>query len=233
MMYPEALTIVRLRVKPLREQNADRAFREKWWLFGRPRLKMRTAISPLARYIVGTRHGKRLFMAWCRLPTIASDATNVFAFEDDYSMGTLASSAHSAWAWSRSSTLKADIRYTPSSAFESFPWPHPVTDDQLERVADASRRVIARRQEICVENQFGLTALYNLVDDGAYTDLKQLHRELDEAVAAAYGWPRAVAQDADEIVRRLLAVNRAITAGEREYDPFGSIAETTEQLHLG
>jgi len=64
-------------------------------------------------------------------------------------------------------------------------------------------------------------------------DLKAMHRELDEAVAAAYGWPKAVAQDAGEIVRRLLTLNREISAGEREYDPFGSIAGTAEQLHLG
>jgi hypothetical protein len=80
--------------------------------------------------------------------------------------------------------------------------------------------VIARRQRICVANGFGLTTLYNLIDEGAYTDLKALHCELDEAVAAAYGWPEAVAQDGDEIVQRLLILNREIAAGARDYDPF-------------
>lgn len=37
-----------------------------------------------------------------------------------------------------------------------------------------------------------------------------------------YGWPRSVAQDHDEIVRRLLALNREIVTGERPYDPFGT-----------
>ncbi len=85
--------------------------------------------------------------------------------------------------------------------------------------------MIARRQEICVAENFGLTRLYNLVDEGGYQDLKALHRELDEAVAAAYGWPKTVAQDADEIVRRLLALNRGIAAGDRAYAPFGSAPE--------
>jgi hypothetical protein len=49
---------------------------------------------------------------------------------------------------------------------------------------------MSRRQEICAENSIGLTALYNLVDDGAYTGLKALHAELDEAVVAVYGWHR-------------------------------------------
>jgi hypothetical protein len=34
--------------------------------------------------------------------------------------------------------------------FATFPWPDLVTDDQRVAVAEASRRVIARRQEICV-----------------------------------------------------------------------------------
>jgi hypothetical protein len=63
----------------------------------------------------------------------------------------------------------------------------PVTDAQRERVAEASRRVIAGRQEICAAGRSGLTRLHNLVDEGAYTDLRALHRELDEAVAACYG----------------------------------------------
>ena len=49
-------------------------------------------------------------------------------------------------------------------------------------------------------------------------DLSDLLRELDEA--AAYGWRRDVAQDADETNRRLLELNRAIAAGETEYHPF-------------
>ena len=61
---------------------------------------------------------------------------------------------------------------------------------------------------------------WEMIDDGAWNDLRDLHRELDEAVAAAYGWPKSVAHDPDESNRRLLELNRAIAAGEVEYDPF-------------
>jgi hypothetical protein len=57
------------------------------------------------------------------------------------------------------------------------------------------------------------------MDEGAWADLKALHRELDEAVAAAYGWPASIAQDADETNRRLLELNREIAEGGRPYDP--------------
>ena len=47
-------------------------------------------------------------------------------------------------------------------------------------VAESARRVIARRSEICLERQIGLTELYNEVDDGAYRDLRELPVALDE-----------------------------------------------------
>ena len=134
----------------------------------------------------------------------------------DFDMGVLTSSIHTRWAGRQSSTLEDRIRYTPTSAFGTFPWPSGNRDD----VADVARRLIARRSEICVEREIGLTKLYNQLDDGAWADLRDLHKELDEAVSTAYGWPSSVAHDADETNRRLLELNRAITAGEVEYRPF-------------
>ena len=151
---------------------------------------------------------------------MASDATNVFAFDDDYSMGILLSRAHDAWAWARSSTLKGDLRYTPTTAFLTFPWPDPISALQRAAVAVASVALYERRSELCREHNLGLTKLYNLMDDGAFTELVALHRKLDEAVAAAYGWPASVAEDPPELVRRLTVLNRQITEEARPYDPF-------------
>lgn len=218
--YPRALKIVREKVKPERDSNTDKGFREKWWLFGRPRIDMRVALTPLQRYIAIPRHSKRYGITWVDPWAMASDATIVVAFDDDHSMGILLSKAHDAWAWHRSSTLKGDLRYTPTTVFMTFPWPDPVTPAQREAVAELSRAVVGRRQEICKAENFGLTKLYNLVDDGAYADLKKLHRQLDEAVAACYGWPKSVAQDSAEIVRRLTQLNKEISEGGRSYDPF-------------
>jgi hypothetical protein len=71
-----------------------------------------------------------------------------------------------------------------------------------------------------LERQIGLTRLYNEVDDGAYRDLRDLHVVLDEAVAAAYGWPASATHDPHESNRLLLELNRAIAAGEVPYHPF-------------
>lgn len=218
--FRRALDIVRERVKPVRATVRRENHRLRWWQFGEPRVGLRQAVAPLSRYLAVGRHGKRMALAVVEPWTMASDATNVFAFDDDYSMGILLSRAHDAWAWAQSSTLKGDLRYTPTTVFATFPWPDPVTDDQRQAVATAASALYARRSELCREHSMGLTALYNLMDDGGFRNLAALHRELDVAVAAAYGWPASVAQEPAELVRRLTDLNRQIVQRERAYDPF-------------
>jgi len=106
--------------------------------------------------------------------------------------------------------------------FETFPFPDPVEPGARTRVVAASSALYARRSALCLEHGIGLTRLYNLMDDGAFTDLRLLHLELDRAVVAAYGWPAAVAQDSTELVRLLTERNREIAVGERPYAPFGT-----------
>ena len=216
MRYPAALEIVRARVKPERDQNRRKIRRERWWCLGETVPAMRAALTPLQRYIAMSAVSKRFLFIWCDPAWCPSNRTNVFALDRDDAMGVLASSIHVRWGLAQSGTHVDRPFYTPSSAFTTFPWP----DADLGKVADLSRRLYARRSEICLERQIGLTKLYNQVDDGAWRDLRDLHIELDEAVAAAYGWPRSAAHDQEETNRRLLELNRQIAAGEREYSPF-------------
>ena len=215
--YPEALKVIRLLVKPERDHTRRKAYRERWWRFAEPLVEMRKATAGLSRYIGGTATGKRIFFCWVDAWTCPSNAMNVFAFDDDLAIGVLSSAIHREWARAQSSTLRVDIRYTPKTAFGTFPWP----SGDIGGVAEAGRRLIARRSAICLERQIGLTKLYNEVDEGAYADLRELHVALDEAVAAAYGWPSSAAHDPQESNRLLLELNRAIAAGEVDYRPFG------------
>lgn len=52
-----------------------------------------------------------------------------------------------------------------------------------------------------------LTNLYNTRGISAGTWLDNLHRTLDDAVAAAYGWPAGLSDD--DVLARLLAINHA------------------------
>lgn len=219
MMYPAALDVVRARVKPKRETNRDKGFREYWWRFGRPRVDMRQALQGLPRFIASNAQGKRFLFTWQGAEVCPSNLVYVFAFSDDYSMGVISSSVHRAWAIKESSTLRIDLRYTPSSAFNTFPWPTP-HDAERRSIGELSDAIVERRQEICSKRDMGLTELYNQVDDGAWHDLASLHRDLDVAVAQAYGWPAAVASDPLEIVRLLAERHADILSGREAYQPF-------------
>jgi hypothetical protein len=222
MGHPAALDLVRKRVKPERDRNRDAHFRKYWWRFGRPRGEMREALAPLSRYIAGNRIGKRFLFAWADAGVCPSDLTIVFAFEDDYFMGVLTSSIHQAWAKAEASTLRIDLRYTPTSCFESFPWPQP-KDAVRSEIGEHAKRLIERRQAICVERRLGLTDFYNQLEEGAWQEVADLHRDLDRAVAHAYGWPAGVADEPLEIRTRLAALHAQIVAGMVEYQPFADV----------
>lgn len=233
MHWPKTLDHLRRTVRVEREASKNRAVEERWWLFGRRVPDMRAAVANLARFPAVAGTAKRLLIAWQYPPTLPNNACYVFAFEDDYSMGILLSRAHEAWAWAVSSTLKGDLRYTNTTVFERYPWPDSVTDAHRDAVAAASIALLKRRSDICTAEGIGLTTLYNRMDEGAYADLKVQHRSLDEAVAAAYGWPKVVVQDVDEIVRRLADLNAEVAAGTRHYSPFPVPPRSDGQLSLG
>ncbi len=78
---------------------------------------------------------------------------------------------------------------------------------------------IEHRQAICIENELGLTDFYNQVDDGAWSEISNLHRQLDETVTRAYGWKPTIAHDPVEIKARLAELHASISS-EAQYDPF-------------
>ena len=220
MLFPAALDIVRKRVKPDRDRNADKGFRESWWRFGRPRGEMRDALVLLSRYIAGNRIGKRFLYCWAEPSTCPSDLTVVFAFEHDYAMGILTSSVHRPGPMRSRPRFESIADTRPTSCFETFPWPQP-SEGIRHEIANVAERLIDRRQAICVERGIGLTDFYNQLDEGAWRDVAGLHRELDGAVARAYGWPASVAADRLEVRARLAKLHGEITRSEIDYEPFG------------
>ncbi|MGI9020100.1 MAG: DNA methyltransferase [Solirubrobacterales bacterium] len=224
MRYPEALRLVRDRVKPERDKNRRKAYREYWWRFAEPRPGLRAKLAPLSRFIAGNAQGKRFLFVWCDSSVCPSNLTNVFTFEDDYVMGVLTSSVHGAWARSESSTLRIDLRYTPTSCFETFPWPQP-EHGMREEIGNISKGLIQRRQAICLESAIGLTELYNQVDDGAWQDIAALHGDLDAAVLRAYGWPASIATDPLELKTQLAERQKQTASGSVPYAPFPSMRE--------
>jgi hypothetical protein len=177
---------------------------------------MRRAVSGLARYIATPITAKFRLFVWLPGSTLPDHQLIVFARHDDYTFGLLHSRVHELWSLAQGTQLETRPRYTPTSTFETFPFPQP-TDEQRERVGEAARRLVELRDgwlsppglDPADLEKRTLTNLYNQRP----TWLDHTHAALDAAVFAAYGWPADLA-DA-EILERLLALNleRAMEAG--------------------
>lgn len=218
--WPMALDIVRERVKPARASAKRESYRRRWWQYAEPVPTMRAALLPLARYAACGITGKRLLVIWAEPHWVPTTGVCVFALADSYSFGILTSSLHEVWARATGSTLKGDLRYTPTTVFRTFPWPTAPSDRCREAVSVAADRIVLERRAACDKLGRGLTAVYNAMDDGAYVDLARAHRDLDLAVMACYGLPVALLDDRSALVDALFDLNAA-AAADPTYDPFG------------
>ena len=179
------------RVKPQRESVKVDYRRKYWWRFAAWAPSMRKAIADLDEALVIALVSKTAMPA--RVPTgqVFSHKLAVFATDRFTDQAVLSSSLHLMWVMRYSSTMRTDLNYSPSDVFETFPRPEPTAElEAIGRTLDAERREIMLRRDL------GLTKLYNLVNDpglkaGADPDvdrMRAIHVELDDAVAAAYGW---------------------------------------------
>ena len=140
------------------------------------------------RVLVRSRHSNLNSMVFMPTGIIYSEATVAFSTEDAAHFAILQSSFHTVWLESYASSIRTDIRYTPSDCFDTFPFPNNAGTCRPigEECHEYRRRLTLSRSE-------GLTAIYTRFNDPdeASSDiqrLRDLHVEMDQAVAAAYGW---------------------------------------------
>lgn len=128
---------------------------------------------------------------------VFSHMLGVFASDDTAVLALLSSAPHYWWAVSQASTMKADLRYTPSDVVETLPLP-----EMTGEMRELGDRLDTRRREIMLARDAGLTATYGLVNnadclDADIVELREIHRNIDEALCRAYGWNDLLAQGLD------------------------------------
>jgi type II restriction/modification system DNA methylase subunit YeeA len=164
-----------------------------------------------------------------------------FARDDDTTFGVLHSRFHELWSLRMGTSLEDRPRYTPTTCFETFPFPEGLTpnlpasgyadDPRAIAIAEAAKRLNELREnrlnpEDLVERvpevvpgypdrivpkdekaaailkKRTLTNLYN--ERPAWLD--HAHKALDEAVAAAYGWPADLSDE--DVLEHLFKLNQ-------------------------
>ena len=239
-LYEAPFEFILENVKPGRMNNNREVYRLNWWRHAEPRPAMREKLVPLERFIATPRVAKHRVFVWMHKSFLMDSATIAIARDDDTTFGILHSKHHELWALRMGTSLEDRPRYTPTTTFETFPFPEGLTPDiPAEQyagdpwailIARAANRLNELRENWLNPPEWvkrvpevvsGYPDRILPVDDRAAKELKKrtltnlynekpawlvdAHKELDEAVAAAYGWPVDLSDD--EILRRLLELN--------------------------
>ena len=144
-------------VFPKRRQNRRESYRVYWWRHVEPRQGMWRALDGLSRYIATPRVAKHRLFVWCHARICPDSAVIVIARDDDTMFGILHSRFHEVWSLRLGTWLGKgnDPRYTPTTTFETFPFPDGLTPDvpaadyadapRAIAIAEAARRLVELR----------------------------------------------------------------------------------------
>jgi len=223
-LFPTLYQHLLNRVKPIRDKNKRASYRNNWWIFAEPRSQMRKSLHGLKRYIGTSEVSKQRFFSFLEGDILADGAIIGIADEDAFMLGALSSRIHVLWAMSVGGRMGVgnDSRYQSLRCFDPFPFPE--CDDSLkDRIRSLAEELDAHRKRVQAEHPtLTLTGIYNVLealregraltakektihDQGLVSVLRQLHDNLDAAVAEAYGWPSTISDE--EILTRLVALN--------------------------
>lgn len=186
--YPDCSKIVERLVKPEREGKTRKIGRGYWWQFERGRSELYEAISGMERVLVRSRIANLNSLAFVSKTIVFSEQTVIFALGSYGAFAILQSSVHTEWLNHHSSSMRTDVRYTPSDCFETFAFPDLISD--LDEIASL---YYMHRQSIMNATQEGMTKTYNRFHNpeqhaSDIQKLRELHAEMDLFVAGAYGW---------------------------------------------
>ncbi|MEN9436910.1 MAG: hypothetical protein RIR09_1565, partial [Pseudomonadota bacterium] len=118
---------VQQHVKPTRA-NVRRDFhRNNWWLYGDARPGLRKALAAVSRFVVTPMVAKHRVLAWMPAMQIPENLCVAIARADDTTFGILHSRFHELWSLRMGTSLEDRPRYTPTTCFETFPFPAGLT----------------------------------------------------------------------------------------------------------
>jgi hypothetical protein len=189
--WPDLLRIVVEKVKPYRDGLKRDVYRNKWWQFGEKQTALYTAMQNLNRVLAISRVGQQGAFTFLDKNQVFADSLVVFCISSFNGFCTLQSRVHEVWARFMASSMKDDLRYTPSDCFETFPFPE--TYESTAPLEVAGRVYYEFRAEMMIGRDEGLTRTYNRFhdpneDSADIQRLRELHAAMDRAVLDAYGW---------------------------------------------
>ena len=214
--FPLAYDKVVRDVKPYRQERKEsgeykrrRPLPQRWWQYAEKRPALYHAVgrgAPFVSHPTGWKSDHRRFECVIVFATgatkypcftfvpneyICAHSVCVVASDSHALFACLSSNLHTVWAWQFGSKMKQDLRYSHGDIFETFPFPDGVLSADASKLAALGEKYFENRREYMVANNRGMTKFYNdLHDPGcdstAIVDCRDLQKEIDTAVLAAY-----------------------------------------------
>jgi len=193
--WPMLMDIVRSRVKPERDALGENPnnipLKRRWWAYQAHRPELYGRIQKLNRVLVNSQVSGHLAFAFLPTGWIYAHTLNVFEICTSAGFAVLQSRVHEIWARLLGSSMKDDLRYTPSDCFETFPF--LAGFDKSVVLEEVGRAYYQCREKLMGGCGEGMTTIYNWFHDpecalGGIMQLRQLHDEMDRAVLKVYGW---------------------------------------------
>ncbi len=256
--FPAIYQHVLDKVKPERDQNNRDSYKKYWWIHGEPRKDLRPALEGLQQFIATVETAKHRIFSLLGSSILPDNKLIVMALSDAWHFVTVSARIHWVWAIANAAKIgvyEGDAVYPKGQCFDPFPFPDP-TEVQKSHLRSLGEQLDAHRKaQQAAHPKLTLTAMYNVLeklrageriegkdreiyDQGLIGILRDLHDQIDTAVAQAYGWPATLTDD--EILHRLVDLNRERAAEEARglirwlrpdyQNPAGHAAEKGEQI---
>lgn len=212
-------------VRPVRAANRDKDLREKWWLHRRSNQDMRAALGALDRYIATVETSKHRTFSFMQREVLPDQKLRVAALDDGWQLATLSSKFHTMFSDAAGGRLGVgnDPVYNGTRCFDPFPFPDMTESQKAHLRALGEELDTHRKHKQAAHPKLTLTQMYNVLeklragetiggkdkeiyDQGLISILRDLHDQIDAAVAEAYGWPADLSDE--DILLRLVALNR-------------------------
>jgi type II restriction/modification system DNA methylase subunit YeeA len=157
-LYEAPFAFVSEHVKPVRSKNNRKAYADSWWRHVEPRQAMWVELTKIQRTLATPTVAKhRIFETFSPL-TCPDHQLIAIARDDDASFGILHSRFHEGWSLRLGTWLGVgnDPRYTPTTTFETYPFPEGMTpslaaasyaaDPRAIRISAAAKLLDERRR---------------------------------------------------------------------------------------
>jgi len=195
-LYEKPWSYIETNVFPKRKENRRKRLAEKWWIHGESRPGMRAAIKGLPRFIVTPEVSKHRIFVWLKDFFLADHQTRVFPNSEDWIFGILHSSIHEVWARAQGTQLRereSGFRYTPTTCFETFPFPKP-TEKQKETIGNAAKELDGLRNNWLNPAEWTREELLEFPGSADGPWKRYLH-DIDENGIGTVRYPRIVSKD--------------------------------------